>query len=311
MAITITSKAPAPANANAAAASDAAQPNVGADLFAALLGAELTQLGAGGDGAQAKLDIDPQGPKAAKEDKSAEQSGNPADTSALAFLQAVALPVAAPIVQAPVADANLTTNSQISATVQTSTAPVTKDNGFLLGGPFKKLGEQTKLPPAADFAQLLQTGQLSSTSPHPNSASQPLTLVVQTPMQDPAWGKAFGDQMLGMVSLKADTAHIQVNPPELGPIDVTLKIDSNNQAQVSFVTSNPVTRELVENHMHRLSSMLEAGGIQLTGAQVSTGQGSQQQAQQQQQRNQREGAVEESDTLAVIKAARGVLSIFA
>lgn len=310
MAITITSKAPAPTNANAAAASDATQPNMGADLFAALLGAELTQLGAGGDGAQAKLDIDPQGPKAAKEDKSAEPSGNPADTSALAFLQAVALPVAAPIPQASVNDANLTANSHIAATVQASTAPVAEDNGFLLGGPLKKLGEQTKLPQAADFAQLLQTGQLSTAS-HTNSASQPLTLVVQTPMQDPAWGKAFGDQMLGMVSLKADTAHIQVNPPELGPIDVTLKIDSNNQAQVSFVTSNPATRELVENHMHRLSSMLEAGGIQLTGAQVSTGQGSQQQAQQQQQRNQREGLVEESDTLAVIMAARGVLSIFA
>lgn len=315
MAITITSnKAPAPANANAAS-TDAAQPTAGAEIFAALLGAELTQLGSGGDGAQAKLDTtDPKGLKTAKDDKSADASGKPVDPSALAFLQAVVptvAPVNVPVVQQ--ADANLNVDSQLTNTVQASvatTVQATEDNSFLLGSPLKKLDEQQKLPlQAADFAQFMPQGQTGNVA---QTNTKAVTLAVPVPMQDPEWGKAFGNQMLGMVSLKADTAHIQVNPPELGPIDVTLKIDNNNQAQVSFVTSNPMAREIVETHMPRLTSMLAAGGIQLTGSQVSTGQGNQQQAQQQQQqRNQRDSGVDEIDTLAVIKAARGVLSIFA
>jgi len=284
-------------------------------LFGARLGAELTQLGTGGDGSPVKPDAGPQALKTTKEDKSASQGGNAADPSSLALLPVMAAQVAAPV-NAPVLQASdVKVDSKVqSAAVQTAVAATVQsaeDTGSLIGGSVKKLGEQQKLPQAADFAQFLPLGQPLGNTGHASGSGQAVTLAVPTLMQDPAWGKAFGEQMMGMVSLKADTAHIQVNPPELGPIDVTLKIDNNNQAQVSFVTSNPMARDIVENHLPRLSSMLAAGGIQLTGSQVSTGQGNQQQAQQQQQRNQRNSLSEEGDTLAVIKAARGVLSIFA
>ncbi|MBN3003223.1 flagellar hook-length control protein FliK [Chromobacterium alkanivorans] len=153
---------------------------------------------------------------------------------------------------------------------------------------------------------------------HEQLAAKPTTptpvFTVQQPVTDPNWAKAMSEQVMGMVSLKADKAQIQLNPPQLGPIEVTLKMNGNDQAQVLFAAAVPATREALENNMHRLSSMLAAGGIQLTDAQVSSGQsGQQQQAFQrgQSQRQNESAEPEPMDALSSIKAARGILSIFA
>lgn len=314
MAITITAAAKAPANAAGAAqasADTALQSAGGADLFASLLGAQLGQLGGSVNNAGAKLDtVQGQEPKAAKSDKS-EQASSTADPSVLAYLQGAGVPV--PVT--PQANGAPLQNSSMPAAVANAAQQI-DDTGSQLGGPLKKAEALQKLPQDdatnAQFLPLVQTAASNTGNvDRSNGSTATVVLTVPTPMQDPNWGKAFGEQMLGMVSLKADTAHIQVNPPQLGPIDVSLKIDNNNQAQVTFITSNPMAREMVENNLNRLSSMLQASGIQLTGAQVSTGQGNQQQAfaQQQQQRNRQAGQDDEPDMLAGIIAARGVLSI--
>lgn len=313
MAISIAAATKLPANGNAAQASiaDAAPNTMGADLFASLLGAELGQLNSGAGKTVKTDDSVVADAKTAKTDKSGKQSANN-DAAAQILLPAAV--VALPIVSNAQQNTGAITAGQqavVSVSVAEASAQAVKDNGSQLGGPLKKVESGQNLPQddsaAVQFLPLAQPNAGNA-----SHSSQPVVMTVQTPLQDPAWGKAFGEQMLGMVSLKADSAHIQVNPQALGPIDVTLKIDSNNQAQISFVTSNPMARDAVENSLPRLSSMLQASGIQLAGAQVSTGQGQQQSfAQQQQQRKQQGEQNEEPDTLAAIKAARGVLSIFA
>jgi flagellar hook-length control protein FliK len=311
MAISIAAATKLPANANAAQASiaDAASNTMGADLFASLLGAELGQFDSGA-GKTVKTD-DLADTKAAKSDKSSIQNVN-SDAAAQILLPGAVL--ALPTINtAQQANGDGADGQQAAATVTAVEVAVqsAEDKGSQLGGPLKKTAEGQNLPQdgsaAVQFLPLTQPN--GGNSAH---SSTPVQMTIQTPLQDQAWGKAFGDQVLGMVSLKADSAHIQVNPQELGPIDVTLKLDDNNQAQLTFVTSTPQAREAVENSLPRLSSMLQAGGIQLAGAQVSTGQGQQQQAfAQQQQRKQQGEQSDEPDTLAAIKAARGVLSIFA
>lgn len=144
------------------------------------------------------------------------------------------------------------------------------------------------------------------------SANVPV-FTVQVPVSDQQWPKAMGQQLMNMALLKADTAQIQINPPHLGPIEVNLKLN-NDQAQVVFTAALPATREALENSMPRLASMLSASGIQLTDAQVSSGQSGdprQQFFQQQAAARQKGAAVAEDDPLAAIRAARSIVSIFA
>jgi flagellar hook-length control protein FliK len=320
MAITITAAAKAPANANAnangaaqtsASADSALQSAGGVDLFASLLDVQLDPLGSLGNAGVKADTVQHTAAKAAKSDKP-EQTSTTVDPSMLAYLQGAGVPVSV----TPSPQAGNTAQGSSNEQAATDAALQVDDTSSQLGGALKKAGALQKLPPDdaanAQFLPLTQTvASNTGNVDRSNGTTATVVLTVPTPMQDPNWGKAFGEQMLGMVSLKADTAHIQVNPPQLGPIDVSLKIDNNNQAQVTFVTSNPMAREVVENNLNRLSHMLQASGIQLTGAQVSTGQGNQQQAfaQQQQQRNRLTGQDDEPDLLAGIIAARGVLSI--
>jgi len=146
-----------------------------------------------------------------------------------------------------------------------------------------------------------------------SNAPQALPLSISTHLSDSNWSQALGHQMMTMVNLKSDQAQISLNPSHLGPIEVSLKIDQN-QAQVVFNAATPQAREAVENSLPRLASMLAGSGIQLSDAQVSSGQsGDRRQAfgQQQRGRRQDDGASDEPDTLAAIKTARGILSTFA
>ncbi|MCW3479446.1 flagellar hook-length control protein FliK [Neisseriaceae bacterium JH1-16] len=145
------------------------------------------------------------------------------------------------------------------------------------------------------------------------STPSPLPLSISTHLSDSNWSHAMGQQLMTMANLKSDQAQISLNPSHLGPIEVSLKIDQN-QAQVVFNAATPQAREAVENSLPRLASMLAGSGIQLSDAQVSSGQsGDQRQAfgQQQRGRRQDDGGTDEPEVLATLKAARGILSTFA
>ncbi|EEG07411.1 flagellar hook-length control protein [Pseudogulbenkiania ferrooxidans 2002] len=144
-------------------------------------------------------------------------------------------------------------------------------------------------------------------------AGQAKVLALPLPISDSNWAKSMSEQMLSLVSVKADKAQIQINPPELGPIDVTLKLN-HDQVQVTFSATTPQAREAVENSLPKLASMLASSGLQLADAQVSSGQsGDPRQFQRQAKaaRQQEDAPAEGNDTLSLINKARNVLSIFA
>ena len=156
--------------------------------------------------------------------------------------------------------------------------------------------------------------QKVSATPEKSATTVP-SFDVEQHMGTPAWSKAIGEHVMTMVTMKAEGARIQISPPQLGPIEVTLKMDAHNNAQLTFTADSAATRAALENSLPKLHTMMAASGIQLGDAQVSSGQSQRQQQQSAQQNrfNAQPEAVEgeEMDTLASIKAARGVLSIFA
>lgn len=273
----------------------------GGDLFASLLGLQMSTLGSSflpGAKDDALADAGADKDKPAKSD----------DGAASPLLGMPLMAAAQAVVATPHAN---------SDALNAKPADVKPDLAAALPAAVKvrdlSLPGQQNLPedgkPVPQFLPLQPQEQVAAKPVAPTP-----TFTVQQPVTDPSWAKAMSEQVINMVSLKADKAQIQLNPPQLGPIEVTLKMNGNDQAQVLFTAAVPATREALENHMHRLSSMLAAGGIQLTDAQVSSGQsGQQQQAfQRRQSQRQEEGAEPEAvDALSSIKAARGILSIFA
>ena len=64
------------------------------------------------------------------------------------------------------------------------------------------------------------------------------------------------------------SAQITLNPPQLGPIEVSLDI-RNEQATATFVSANPEVREAIESSLPRLREMLAGVGVELGQANVS------------------------------------------
>nr|WP_199066089.1 flagellar hook-length control protein FliK [Chromobacterium sp. ASV5] len=285
---------------------DAAGGAAAGDLFASLLGLQMTTVGATLP-VVASVGADDSKPADVKSDKAVEAA--PDDVAAMLLMQA---PVAAAVLNAASAKQDAAAPKAADAFAK----PVAQLDVGQLGPAFdvKPLPAQQKnLPEAALPAQFLP----AAPDVQQVAKAPPPVLTVQQPITDPNWSKALSQQVLTMVSMKVDKAEIQVNPPQMGPIEITLKMNGTDQAQVLFSAAVPATREALENNMHRLTSMLASSGIQLTDAQVSSGQSGQQQQQQaQQQRSQHHPILpaaegEAADALTAIKAARGILSIFA
>jgi hypothetical protein len=100
---------------------------------------------------------------------------------------------------------------------------------------------------------------------------------LQTPVGASDWDEALGQRVLLMVSSQEQVAELSLNPPDLGPLQVTLSI-SNDQATATFVSQQADVRQALEAALPRLKEMMAESGINLGGAFVSSGgEGSQQQ----------------------------------
>lgn len=298
-----------------------ASPQDGGGLFASLLGVQIGNLSNALSGQSAGNSGDGKG----KQDKDSVASDDASTTDASPNMLLAALPM----LQAALPVQPLQDKPVVSTTPGDVATAAIKDVAIdpLLQGaaalkhqhglsaqelPVNDGTAQQFLPPNAD--QLASASQSASQAAQTTQASQAKMMTISQPMTDPNWSKALGDQVMSMVSMKMDKATIQVNPPQLGPVEVTLKMNGNDQAQVIFTSAVPATREIIENNMPKLVSMMASSGIALADAQVSSGQsGNRQQQFNQNQNGRRQNAAgnDEDDTLAAIQSARGILSIFA
>ena len=115
----------------------------------------------------------------------------------------------------------------------------------------------------------------------------------------PAWDQALGQKVVWMVQGAQQTATLTLNPPDLGPMQVTLSV-SNNQATANFTAHQPEVRHALEAAMPRLREMLNDAGIQLGQSNVSAGNPNQQNAFNEQRQDGRQSGQNISATEPVI-----------
>ena len=108
------------------------------------------------------------------------------------------------------------------------------------------------------------------------------------PLNDTQWPQALGQQMIRLTTQGSQSAELQLNPPDLGPLKVVLNV-VNDQAQAQFVSPHQAVRAAVEAALPHLRTALSESGIQLgqasVGADSFAGQAGNGQQQQQQAGN--------------------------
>ncbi|KPC50264.1 flagellar hook-length control protein FliK [Amantichitinum ursilacus] len=127
----------------------------------------------------------------------------------------------------------------------------------------------------------------TSARAHAATAAQatPTTRTVAEPVGSDKWGAAVAQQVSIMVGKQEQHMEMQLNPPNLGPMEVKLSM-AQDQASVIFTSQHANVREALAAATPRLTALLADQGITLTNVQVasdSLNQQAQQQAQQQQQ----------------------------
>lgn len=94
------------------------------------------------------------------------------------------------------------------------------------------------------------------------------------------WQDAMHQQVLTMAGNGDEVASLTLSPPDLGPIQVVLKVD-NQSVDTSFVTDNPLVRQALEDGLQQLRERMHSQGMQLGATFIGTGQQAQQHFQQQ------------------------------
>jgi len=316
--------APVPAaaanGANSAASSSSAADAIAAPEgvkavsagFAALLLAQL------GTGAELATQAAPITKGEAKDDS--DKAGDPGDMSALFAALAMANPQAAVPVQTTQPAAN---SESISDVLQVGSKGSQGNTGALLSdatvaaqnqagaagnansGTDLSGGQERKTAKFADFDAALKQTEPKPEISAPNLPDAPpavhaahqahgtpntpsVTQVrVDTPVRDPAFGQELGQKIIWMANQDKQTAQITLNPPQLGPVEVSLKI-SGDQATAVFASPHAEVRDAIEAALPRLREMMGSAGLELGQANVSS-QSFQQQAQAQQQAQQQSG----------------------
>lgn len=94
------------------------------------------------------------------------------------------------------------------------------------------------------------------------------TLQINTPPGQPGWGQAVGDKLVWMARQEVQQARIQLNPPGMGPLDISVNIQ-DDKASIHFHAQHAVTREALQAEMPRLRAMMNDNGFAEVDVNVS------------------------------------------
>ena len=91
---------------------------------------------------------------------------------------------------------------------------------------------------------------------------------IAAPLGSSGWAEEFSQKISWISTQRNQVAELHLNPPNLGPLEVVLKI-SDNHATALFTSPHGAVRDAVENAMPKLREILADNGIMLGNTTVS------------------------------------------
>ena len=132
-------------------------------------------------------------------------------------------------------------------------------------------------------------------------------------MHQNGWSEEVVNRVMYLSSANLKSADIQLEPAELGRLDIRVNIAADQPAQVNFMSGHAGVREALEGQMHRLREMFAQQGMGQVDVNVSDqsrnwqGQGQEQQGQHRANGTanggRADGAVEDDLSVAAVDAA--------
>ncbi len=100
-------------------------------------------------------------------------------------------------------------------------------------------------------------------------------------MHQSGWSEELVNRVMYLSSANLKAADIQLQPAELGRLDIRVNMIPDQQTQVTFMSAHVGVREALDGQMHRLREMFVQQGMGQVDVNVSDqSRGSQEQAQQ-------------------------------
>ncbi|WP_027707608.1 flagellar hook-length control protein FliK [Zooshikella ganghwensis] len=121
--------------------------------------------------------------------------------------------------------------------------------------------------PVSSLSSGTGTGQavLSGTG---SSQDMLLSTLVAPSLRAPEWGQAFREQVSWLTGQGVQMAHLQLDPPDLGPVEVKVNIQ-HDQANISFTSHHAPVRDAIEQQLARLREQLMQQGFTDVNVDVS------------------------------------------
>ena len=166
------------------------------------------------------------------------------------------------------------TEPELEAMLAKAENPVKMNNRLVASAKaadLKTLSADVKSPAlrnnfASELASVTQQSGFSA-SLAANAPANP-TSIATAITQQPAWGDEFSQKITWMATQQNQSAELHLNPPQLGPLDVSIKMNGD-QATATFTSPHAAVREAIEQAMPKLREMLADSGIMLGNAMVS------------------------------------------
>jgi flagellar hook-length control protein FliK len=139
---------------------------------------------------------------------------------------------------------------------------------------------------------------------------RPAALAVPGQVHTPLWREELVATVRVIAVQRIQHAELHVHPPELGPVQVSLRLEGS-EATVSFAAPHAETRAALEAALPRLREMLEGAGLSFGGASVDVSNPGQGQARDATPRARPVAYFPPAPPAAAPAAALGLVDVFA
>jgi flagellar hook-length control protein FliK len=115
---------------------------------------------------------------------------------------------------------------------------------------------------------LQQPNSAARVQTDPALALRGYTTSVDVPVGQADWGDKVMGKLTWLTARNMSMAEIHLSPADLGPMEVKVRMH-NDQASITVHAANPMVRDQLEQHSHRLRDMLSEQGVSLERFDVS------------------------------------------
>ncbi len=113
-----------------------------------------------------------------------------------------------------------------------------------------------------NFAERLSALTQAATAKTANAVPvAPAPLHQPLAMNQGGWTEGLVNRVMYLSSQSLKTADIQLEPAELGRLDIRVNLAPEQQAQITFTSGHAGVREALENQVHRLKEMFAQQGL--------------------------------------------------